>query len=661
QGEEDTAKIKKIALRQEVTPYMIYLALFEIMLAKLSGGEDIVTGTPTAGRRHVDLENIIGVFVNTLAIRNRPESGKRFDDYLREVKNKTLKAFENQDYQFEDIVEMVEVERDMSRNPLFDAMFVLQNMESRDLKIPGLQLSPYKTGKTVSKFDLILEGEEWQEKLNFKFKYRTAIFKKETIEKFVGYYNRITKSVLTNTTVKISDIRLISEEEKKKIIEEFNDTKAEYPEEITIHRLFEEQVERTPGNPAVIKKENEDAMQPHKLTYRQLNKKANQLAYQLRKRGMKAGTIAAIKIERSLELIIAIMGILKVGGAYLPISTDNPPERTAYIIRDSGAQLLLTQKKQTLQQEDIERIDVDREAICEGPVENPPGNSTAGEMIYIIYTSGSTGNPKGVVVEHRSVVNRLNWMQRRYPIGEHDVILQKTPVVFDVSVWELFWWSSRGAAVRMLAPGDEKSPAAIVEAIEQEKVTTIHFVPSMLSIFLEHLEGTTGEADRIAGLKWVFASGEALTQQQAERFNRILNRGGATRLINLYGPTEATVDVTYYDIPSAEELTGIPIGKPIDNIRLYVVDKNRKIQPIGVTGELCIAGTGLARGYLNNPELTAEKFYKEPPTPAQQHYEKRLYHTGDLASWQPDGNIRYLGRLDHQIKIRGFRIELGEI
>ena len=303
----------------------------------------------------------------------------------------------------------------------------------------------------------------------------------------------------------------------------------------------------------------------------------------------------------------------------------------------------------------IRTINVEDSSSYIGDGSNIENINKPNDLAYIIYTSGSTGKPKGTMIEHYSVINRLNWMQKMYPLGEHDVILQKTPFTFDVSVWELFWWSFVGAKVCFLIPGGEKDPEEIVRAAQRNKITTMHFVPSMLNVFLDHLEGSSN-VDKLSSLSQVFASGEALNVQQAERFNRILNRQFKTKLHNLYGPTEATVDVSYFDCSTGETLEIIPIGKPIDNISLYVVDKNYGLQPVGVAGELCIAGDGLARGYLNKPELTMEKFVQNPFVPGT-----RMYRTGDLARWLPDGNIEFLGRIDHQVKIRGFRIELGEI
>ncbi len=480
----------------------------------------------------------------------------------------------------------------------------------------------------------------------------------------------------------------------------------------TLHRLFEEQVERTPGNTAVIFKKQ-------KLTYRELDEKTNRLARLLRSKGIGPDCLVAVMVERSMEMMIALMAVLKSGGAYMPLSPDYPGKRIHQLLVDSEAKVILTQGKfpdkiKTALDTNLEILNLESdECYRESPA---PLVSISGprNLAYVIYTSGSTGIPKGVMIEHRSVVNRLNWMQKQYPLTEKDTILQKTPFFFDVSVWELFWWSMVGAAVCFLLPGFEKFPQAIVETVETDHITVMHFVPSMMSAFLGYMENS-GELHRLAGLRQVFVSGEALKPSHLEQFNRTLYKQNHTRLTNLYGPTEATVDVSYFDCPTGIEpsvgtgVQSIPIGKPIDNLRLYVMDEDSREQPPGVEGELCIGGIGLARGYLNRPTLTFEKFCLRRPGPRRGHpisersfsmapgaathrtascnhaimqpcnhatmhltphhshhspfttHHTPIYKTGDRARQLEDGNIEFLGRMDFQVKIRGLRIELGEI
>ncbi|PEB43792.1 non-ribosomal peptide synthetase, partial [Bacillus thuringiensis] len=392
-------------------------------------------------------------------------------------------------------------------------------------------------------------------------------------------------------------------------------------------------------------------------TYRELNERANRLARILRNKGVKPNSITGIMVERSLEMTVGILGILKAGGAYLPIDPSYPKERIEYMLKDSESKVLLFSKGNFKDSIEFQEgaIDISNEELFKGDSSNLEVVNSSRDLAYVIYTSGSTGKPKGVMIEHHSVINRINWMQSRYPLSSTDVILQKTPFTFDVSVWELFWWFFAGARVCVLIPGGEKDPEAIVSAIERNEVTTMHFVPSMLSAFLNYVDGNI-ETKRLSSLRQVFASGEALRLHQVEAFNSLLWNTNGTRLTNLYGPTEATVDVSYFDCSIGHELANVPIGKPIDNTELYVVNQHNQLMPVGVPGELCIAGVGLARGYLNRKELTAEKFVDNPFKPGE-----RMYRTGDLARWLSDGNIEFLGRIDHQVKIRGYRIELGEI
>src|SRR5881394_1497453 len=439
-------------------------------------------------------------------------------------------------------------------------------------------------------------------------------------------------------------------------IAEFNRTETTFPDNVTLQKLIEAQFARHASDTAVIC-DHDKVLGTPALTCAQLNDRVNQLAHLLRAEGVRPGDIVALMVERSFAMIIGILGIVKAGGAYLPVSPDNPPDRIEYMLKDGGVKILLVNQKTA------NRIvfggltiNLDDPDVYDGSTANPAILNKPQDLAYVIYTSGSTGKPKGVMIEHRSLVNRLDWMQRAYPIDERDVILQKTPYSFDVSVWELFWWALQGAKLCFLMPGGERNPLAIVETIQKHHVSVMHFVPSMLNVFLECLDGKSASVlESLASVRRVFASGEALTSSHVRKFNDIWGSKTGVRLTNLYGPTEATVDVSYFDCPSHNDFDIIPIGRPIHNNRLYVI-KDGQQAPIGEAGELCIAGIGLARGYLNNAALTDEKFTDNPVKPGE-----RIYRTGDIARWLPDGNIEYLGREDHQVKIRGLRIELGEI
>jgi amino acid adenylation domain-containing protein len=439
-------------------------------------------------------------------------------------------------------------------------------------------------------------------------------------------------------------------------ISEFNRTEAAFPDRATVQELIEAQFAKCASATAVIC-DHDQVFGGPSLTCAQLNEKANQLAHWLRAAGIGPGDIIGLMVERSFAMMIGILGIIKAGAAYLPLSPDNPPARTSYMLKDAGVRVLLVHAKTASRAAFPGLIvNLDDPGIYRGPEKNPVIVNQARDLVYVIYTSGSTGQPKGVMIEHRSVVNRLHWMQHLYPIDADDVILQKTPYYFDVSVWELFWWALQGAKLCFLMPRGESNPLAIVETIRKHRVTVLHFVPSMLNVFLGYLDGKNDRVlQGLASVRRVFVSGEALAPSHVRQFNNILGKRIGARLTNLYGPTEATVDVSYYDCPPHNDFEKVPIGRPIHNTRLYVIRNGRQVA-VGEAGELCIAGVGLARGYLNNQALTEEKFVDNPANPGE-----RIYRTGDVARWLPDGNIEYLGREDNQVKIRGFRIELGEI
>jgi len=393
------------------------------------------------------------------------------------------------------------------------------------------------------------------------------------------------------------------------------------------------------------------------LTYSEMDRRANRLARTLQAAGAAPGTRVAVAVERSHDMLVAVFAVLRAGAAYVPVDLGHPPARNAYILRDSGARIVVAAPG-TLERPDSTVTVVDPHAPESSDMDDSPvphtGDGT--DVAYVIYTSGSTGEPKGVMVEHRSVLNRLRWMQRAYPLGARDVLLQKTPVGFDVSVWELFWWTLAGASVHLLEPGGERDPDTIAAAVEKHGVSVAHFVPSMLHAFLEHTDNGTGRGHDLSSLRRVFASGEALSPHHVRRFHEVLGDAPSRpELVNLYGPTEATVDVTHHPCTDPAPRT-VPIGRPIDNVRLYVLDDTLRPCPAGEAGELCIAGVSLARGYLGRDRLTAERFV-ENPFPG----ERRVYRTGDLARLLPDGSLEYLGRNDHQVKIRGVRVEPGEV
>jgi D-alanine--poly(phosphoribitol) ligase subunit 1 len=441
-----------------------------------------------------------------------------------------------------------------------------------------------------------------------------------------------------------------------KRIASFNDTAAEFPHLATLGELLEVRARQCPNATAVICEHDHTFGKPS-LTYAELADKVEHLALRLRAAGAKPNTVIALMLERSFAMSIGILAVIRAGAGYLPLPPENPPDRTEYMLKEAGVEILLVHGKTAAKAAfNGTVINLDDPALYEGPAAPLANVNSPQDLAYVIYTSGSTGRPKGVMIEHRSAINRMHWMQRAYPLGPDDVILQKTPYYFDVSVWEQFWWALEGAQVCFLAPGAERNPMGIVSTIKKNKVSVLHFVPSMLSVFLEYVESKgDAAAANLASVRYVFCSGEALSAEHVKRFNRFWGGKTGARLINLYGPTEATVDVTYFDCPTNDDFNIVPIGRPIDNTKLYILREGRQVA-IGDVGELCLAGVQLARGYINSKKLTDEKFSDNPANPGE-----RIYRTGDIARWLPDGNVEYLGREDHQVKIRGLRIELGEI
>ncbi|MGE6226491.1 amino acid adenylation domain-containing protein [Paenibacillus chitinolyticus] len=633
-----------------VTPFHIWLAAYHTLLHLMTGQDDLIVGTPIAGRFHPATESLVGMFVNTLPIRSRPSGKLPFRAFTEQLKETALSALDNGLLPFEHMVTMLDVPRDLSRNPLFDTMFVMQHMEAGQAAADALQFEAQVPDNRVSKLDLTFEiADQGAKGAALTIEYATALFKEGSIHRMAEWYFRIVGLALAEPERPLGGIGLLDAVAADKQSEAFNRTAAPYASGDTVEVYLERQAAKTPSAIAVVAEDGA-------LTYAELNRRSNRLAQALRKQGVKREERVAVVMDRSLDMIIAIFGVLKAGGAYVPVAPGLPPERIRYMLDNSGAKLVLTKDKAP---EGLETflpcMDV-HEALAQErddlPVEKLHDSRS---LAYVLYTSGSTGQPKGVMIEHHSVVNRIGWMQKQYGLDASAVILQKTPITFDVSVWELFWWSFAGAKLVLLPPGGEKDPGLMMDTIARHGVTTMHFVPSMLHLFLEHPGLLRGEA-RLESLSQVFASGEALTADQVRRFRERIGVPFDARLVNLYGPTEATVDVSYYDCSDGDIPIQVPIGKPIDNISLYIVNEAMKLQPVGIAGELCISGAGLARGYIGRPDLTEEKFVDNPFAAGS-----LMYRTGDLARWLPDGTIEYLGRIDHQVKIRGQRIECGEI
>jgi len=633
-----TEKLNTLAKETGTTLYMVLLAGFNILLSKYSGQEDIVVGSPIAGRPHADLEGIMGMFVNTLAIRNQPVGSKTFKSFLMEVKEKALKAYENQEFPFEELVDRVCKRRDMSRNPLFDVMLTLQNIELNAIQMEGVVLRPYDMENITAKLDMTVSVQEINEKLMIDIEYCTKLFRKDTVKRLGRHFVNILEKVTEKSGIRLEEIEITGDEEKKQLINTFNATETEYPYEKTIHRLFEEQAYVTPEKTALVYGDKT-------LTYKELNEKANQLARVLRGRGVCNDSIVGIMAERSLEMLVGIMGILKSGGAYLPIDPEYPEERIKYMLEDSGVEVLLTQARL---QEKLrfggEAICLEDENIYRGDSKNLENKYSSHDLAYVIYTSGSTGKPKGVMIEHRSVVNFIKGMTA-IDFSDRNSILCLTSVSFDIMGLETLLPLSEGMKIVIADEEAQRDANKLSEIMEKEKIDTLQITPSRMKLLLEN-EDCRGSIGRL-GI--IMIGGEALPGSLLKEVQSIAK----ARIYNMYGPTETTIWSTMKEVTKEDKIT---IGKPIANTKVYILGENKQLQPINVPGELCIAGDGLARGYLNNPLLTKEKFAANPFVTGE-----RMYKTGDLARWLPDGNIEFLGRIDNQVKIRGYRIELGEI
>ncbi|MGZ4954748.1 MAG: amino acid adenylation domain-containing protein, partial [Methylobacter sp.] len=639
-----SAQLNSLSRRHGVSVFTTLLSAFNVLLYRYTAQHDICIGTPVANRNRQELEGLIGFFVNTLVLRSDLSGNPAFSGLLKQTGNRVLEAQANQDLPFDKLVEAVSGVRDLNQTPLFQVLFVMQNTPSETFSLPGLELMQGNAETQTAKFDLTLLLTETNAGLQAVFEYNTDLFEQATMQRWSEHYLNLLQAIVSRPDRRIADLPLLSPAENRQILLDWNATQVRFPQDRWIHQLFEQQVEVTPDAVAVI-------FEQRFLSYAELNIRANQLAHYLQGGGIGPDVRVGVCMERSLELVIALLAVLKAGGAYVPLDPGYPQERLDFMLSDVNAPVVLTQSpllsKFAASSAKLLCLDTQWPELAGEAVVNPEVALLPEHLAYCIYTSGSTGKPKGADVPHQGILNRLQWMQAEYKLDSDDRVLQKTPFSFDVSVWEFFWPLMTGATLVVAAPEQHKDSRALIELIKRQRVTTLHFVPSMLQAFLD-----TPGVETCTSLTRVICSGEALS---AELVRRFYQHSGA-KLHNLYGPTEASVDVSYW---ACRPDTGdaVPIGKPIANIELYILDRQLKPVPVGIPGELHIGGTGLARGYLNRAELSAEKFIPNPFCASG----GRLYKTGDLSRFRADGNIEYLGRIDHQVKIRGFRIELGEI
>ena len=649
---ETAEAIRAIARREGATAYMAFLAAFVALLHRYTGQEDIVVGSITSGRRRPEVEELIGLFVNTLALRVGAEGDPSFVELLRRVRDVATQAYANQDVPFERVVEAVDPARDRSRSPIFQVAFQLLEGLGAELRLPGITATRVATAKETTKFDLTLMLHPAPNgALRAVLEYATALYDAESVDRMLAHYGVLLGGITRDAAAPLSRLPLLPAAEWSRVVDEWNATDAPVPER-SLHGLIFEQAARTPDAVAV---ESDASTGVARLTYAELAVRARALAGQLQRAGVKPGVGVGVCIERSTDLVVALLGVLAAGGHYVPLDPDYPADRVAYMLEQSGVAVLLVQSapraRLPLDGSAARVIAIDGEwaEIAAGEPATP-AEVSAEDLAYVIYTSGSTGRPKGVMIPHRAVVNYVHWMRTAYPVDGRDAILQKAPASFDACIWEFFLPLVTGARLVLARAGAHQDPTYIADVVQRLGVTVLQLVPSQLQMLLE-----TPAFAQLGTLRRIVCGGEALP---AELLGRLAATLPDVPVTNLYGPTETTVYSAHWTFDRAHFDGTVPIGRPIANTRIYVLDAQRQPMPVGMPGELYIGGRGVALGYLGRAELTAERFvvdsYAAGPA-------SRMYRTGDLARWRPDGMLEYLGRADHQVKVRGFRIELGEI
>ncbi|OUL22222.1 non-ribosomal peptide synthetase [Nostoc sp. RF31YmG] len=641
-----TEQLKSVARQYQLTLNTLVQGSWALLLSRYSGEDDVIFGANTSGRpiNLPGIDSAVGLFVNSLPVRVKLNPT---DCLIPWLKNLQAKQAEVRHYEYSPLVQIQGWSELPKGVPLFNSLIAFENYpidEALRQRNKSLEIADFSVlNRTNYPLSIIVVPDE---KLLLKIICDRRYFNDATITRMLGHLQTLLEGMVANLQQQLKDVPLLTKAEQHQCLVEWNNTQKEYPLHLCLHQLIEAQVEKTPDAVAIV-------FADQKLTYQQLNSRANQLAHYLQKLGVKLEVQVGICVERSLEMVVGLLGILKAGGAYVPIDPDYPQQRQAFMLQDCQTSVLLTQQKfaDTLPEHQAQVIclDTDWEIITQESNQNPATNITSDNLAYVIYTSGSTGQPKGAMNTHAGVCNRLLWMQDTYQLTANDRVLQKTPFSFDVSVWEFFWPLLTGACLVVAQPGGHRDSNYLVKLIAKEQITTLHFVPSMLRIFLQEQE-----LEQCDSLQRVFCSGEALPFDLQQSFFERLQ----AQLYNLYGPTEAAIDVTAWTCQRHSTEVVVPIGSPIANIQIYILDAQLRLVPVGVPGELYIGGVGLARGYFNRPELTAEKFIHNP---FSDRPDVRLYKTGDLARYQPGGTIEFLGRIDYQIKLRGLRIELGEI
>ncbi len=633
-------RLQILSQRENVTLFMTLLATFEILLQRYSGQDDLVVGTPIAGRNHAELEQLIGLFVNTLVLRNDLAGDPTFVELLKRVQKIALDAYANQDVPFEKLVEELKPERDLSRNPLFQVMFSLQNVPREEWSMPGLKPSPFQVSSGTEKFDISVNLVVKPNGLKVTFGYNTDLYESASIERMMGHFERLLQGIANAPAAPISQLALLDEAEKKKILVQFNATELPYPRSASLPALFVEQAKRTPNATAVI-------FENQQLTYAELNSRANQLAHHLRKQGVGPEVLVGICVERSIEMLVSTLAVSKAGGAYVPLDPAYPKDRVGFILENAQAPVLISQQSlvENLPEHGAKLVLVDRDAetIAQENGSDPDVAIKPDDLVYVLYTSGSTGKPKGVQIEHRNLVNFLTGMSKEPGFSKDDTLVAVTTLSFDIAGLELYLPLVTGGRLVIASREQAADGPQLAELLEKSQATVMQATPATWRMLMEL--GWKGDPR----LK-ILCGGEAMPADLADQ---LVPR--CAELWNMYGPTETTIWSSVYRVKSKLTSTA-PIGRPIANTTMYVLDPQKRPAPLGVAGELYIGGEGVARGYFNRPDLTEEKFMADPFRPGE-----RIYRTGDLARFMADGNIQFLGRADFQVKVRGFRIELEEI
>lgn len=659
-------RLKNLSQQEGATLFMALLAAFNVLLHRYSGQADLCIGTPVAGRSRAETEGLIGCFINTLVLRTSLAENPGFRTLLAQVREVAVGAFDHQDVPFETLVEVLEPERDMSHSALFQVMFILQNAPISKHELPNLTIQPVEAQSGTATFDLTLGVVDSSGDLLASFEYNTDLFDAGTIARMAEHFNVLLAGIVANPDQPIAALPLMRPAEQRQIVRDWNDTAAAYPVDECVQQLFELQAARTPDAVAVVWGDTQ-------LSYDELNTRANYLAHHLQRLGVGPETLVGICLERSLDLPVAVLGVLKAGGAYVPLDPNYPAERLQFMLQNAQMSVLLTQERLLVKllahQAQAVCLDSDWERITQGDASNPVSSATPDNLAYVIFTSGSTGQAKGVLVEQRSLVNAYRSWEQAYELRSLRAHLQMANFAFDVFTGDFVRALCSGATL-VLCPSELLlSPPQLYALLQRTQVDAAEFVPVVLRALMQHLDQT---GQRLDFMRLLVCGSDSWYVEEYVRFRELC--GSHTRLINSFGLTEATIDSCYFEAAALDLLDGqlVPVGRPFPNMQLYILDQHRQPVPVGVPGELYVGGAGVARGYLHRPELTAERFVSvvdagslamndgiadQPPSSLV----RRLYKTGDLARYRPDGTIEFLGRADQQVKIRGFRIEPGEV